>query len=64
MRRFLSVVTATLLMVAMLAVSAMPAMAFNEAACNQGTRHAHTAVPEGNPALGENPAHEHIPLCA
>jgi hypothetical protein len=58
MRRFLLLATMTLLMVAMLAASAMPAMAVNEHACNQGTVHAHNAVPQP-----DNPAHEHIPLC-
>jgi len=63
MKRIIVLLTVALLMAAMLAASAIPAMAFNEAACNQGTTNAHSAVPEGNPALGVNPAHDNIPMC-
>ena len=66
MRRIALVVTVALLMVAMLAASAMPVMASNGAearggaACNQGTMNAHGSVPE---APQTQSAHSNIPEC-
>jgi len=63
LRRIILVFAVALIMVAMLAASALPAMAANGPPCDKaiGLAKAHRHVPEGNPALGENPAHEHIP---
>ena len=66
MRRIAIVLTVALLMVAMLAASALPVMASNGAeqsggaACNQGTRNAHE---RGVPHKSET-AHANIPLCS
>ena len=67
MRRIVLVVTVALIMVAMLAASAMPVMASNGAeasggaACNQGTMNAHSSLPpEGGPA---DTGHANIPEC-
>jgi hypothetical protein len=66
MRRIALVLTVALIMVAMLAASAMPVMASNGAeasggaACNQGTMNAHES---GVPNKSET-AHMNIPLCS
>jgi hypothetical protein len=63
MRRILVLVTVALIMVAMLAASALPAMASNGAeasggaACNQGTMTAHES------GVKSETAHINIPLC-
>ena len=57
MKRIILVLTVALLMVAMLAASALPAMAAASGpTCpNPGTTIAHATVPEGNPAHGHIP---------
>jgi len=56
MKRIILVLTVALLMVAMLAASALPAMAASGPTCpNPGTTIAHATVPEGNPAHGHIP---------